>query len=112
MVSSLGYTSQFTAPYTHNQLAKMGRQWATLADSATAMLQHANCSTKYWGLAMRTAVYLRNRLPSSAACGDFGGVPYTLLHGVPTDLAHLKVFGCVVSNTAYVLVADSYCKLL
>jgi hypothetical protein len=38
MVSSLGYTPQFTAPYTHNQLAKMERKWATLADSVTAML--------------------------------------------------------------------------
>jgi hypothetical protein len=47
MVSSLGYTAQFTAPYAHNQLAKMERKWATLADSATAMLQHASCSTKY-----------------------------------------------------------------
>jgi hypothetical protein len=42
MVSSLGYTAQFAAPHTHNQLVKMERQWATLADSATAMLQHAN----------------------------------------------------------------------
>jgi hypothetical protein len=47
MVSSLGYTAQFTAPYTHNQPVKMERQWATLADSATAMLQHAHCPAKY-----------------------------------------------------------------
>jgi hypothetical protein len=67
MVSSLEYRSRFTAPYTHNQLAKMERQRATLADSTTAMLQHANYPTKYWGLAMRTAVYFRNRLRSPAS---------------------------------------------
>jgi hypothetical protein len=100
MVSSLGYTAQLKAPYTHNHLAKMERLWPTLADSATAMLPHANCPTKYWGLAMRTAVYLRNRLPLL----DASGVPYTLLHGVPTDLAHLKVFGC----TAYLRLEDRY----
>ena len=47
MVSSLGYTSQFSHPFTHNQLDKMERQWATLADSATAMLHHAKFPTKY-----------------------------------------------------------------
>jgi hypothetical protein len=52
MVSSSGYAAQFTAPYTHNQLANMQRQWATLADSATAMLQHVICPTKYWGLGL------------------------------------------------------------
>jgi hypothetical protein len=82
----------------------MERQWATLADSATAMLHHANCPAKYWGLAMRTATYLRNRLPSPVASGGSGGVPYTVLHGVPTDLAHLKVFGC----TAYLRLEDPY----
>jgi hypothetical protein len=40
MITSLGYTAEFTAPYTHNQLAKMGRQWATLTDSALSC-----CST-------------------------------------------------------------------
>jgi hypothetical protein len=104
MVSSLSYTSQFSYPFTHNQLDKMERQWATLADSATTMLQHANCPTKYWGLAMRTAVYLRNRLPSPIASSGYGGAPYTMLHGVPTDLAHLKVFGC----TAYLRLEDRY----
>jgi hypothetical protein len=104
MVSSLGYTAQFTAPYTHSQLAKMERQWATLADSATAMLQHTNCPTNYWGLALRTDAYLRNRLPSPAASGGPSGVPYAFLHGVPTDLAHLKVFCC----TAYLRMENRY----
>jgi hypothetical protein len=82
----------------------MERHWATLADSATAMLQHANCPTKYWGLAMRTVVFLRNRLPTPAASGGFGGVPYNILHGVPNDLALVKDFGC----TAYLRLEDRY----
>jgi hypothetical protein len=91
-------------PCTQNQLAKMERQWAILADSATTMLQHANCPTKYWGLAMHTAVYLHNRLPSPAASAWSGGVPYTILHGVPVDLAHRKVFG----RTAYLRLEDRF----
>jgi hypothetical protein len=53
---------------------------------------------------MRTAVYFRNRLPSPAASGGCGGVPYTTRHGVPTDLAHVKVFGW----TAYLRLEDRY----
>jgi hypothetical protein len=92
MVYSLGYTAQFTVPCTHNQLAKIEPQWAALADSATAMLQHAYRPIKYWLLAMSTVVYLRNRLSTSAVSGGFGGVPYIILHGVPTDLAYVEVF--------------------
>jgi hypothetical protein len=68
------------------------------------MLQHANCPTMYLGLTMRTVVYLRNRLPTSAAFGGSGGASYTILHGVPTDLAHVKVFGC----TPYLRMDDRY----
>jgi hypothetical protein len=53
---------------------------------------------------MRTAVNLRNHLPTPAASGGFGGVPYTILHGVLTDLDHVKVFGC----TVYLRLEDRY----
>jgi hypothetical protein len=61
---SLGHTAKFTAPYTLIQLAKMERQWATLLESATAMMQHDNCPSNYWGLAMRKTFYVRNCLPT------------------------------------------------
>jgi hypothetical protein len=61
------------------------------------MLKHVNYPTKYRGLDMRTVVYLRNRLPTRAASGGSAGVPFTILHGVPTDLAHVKVFGCTAN---------------
>jgi hypothetical protein len=57
---------------------------------------------------MRTAVYLRNRLSSPVASGGSCGDPYTFLHGVPTDLAHLKVFDC----TAYLRMEDRYMDIL
>jgi hypothetical protein len=53
---------------------------------------------------MRTFVYLRNRLPTPAASGGSSGVPYTIIHGVPTDFAHVKVFGC----TAKLRLEDRY----
>jgi hypothetical protein len=42
--------------------------------------------------------------PRPLLAAVFGGVPYTMLHGVPTDLAHLKIFGC----TAYLRLEDRY----
>jgi hypothetical protein len=68
------------------------------------MLQHADCPTKYWGLAMHTVVYLHNRLPAPTASNGSGGVPYTILHGVPNDLAEVTVFRC----TAYLRLEDRY----
>jgi hypothetical protein len=94
MVAWLGFTAQFTATFTHNQLAKMERQWAILADSTTAMMQHANCPSKFWGHVMRTSAYLSNRLPLPAASGGSGGVPFYVLHGTQDELSHLKVFKC------------------
>jgi hypothetical protein len=45
--------------------------------------------------AMRTEVRLRNQLPTPAASGGSGGVPfYTLLHCVTSDISHLQGFGC------------------
>jgi hypothetical protein len=53
---------------------------------------------------MRTAVCLRNGLPTLAASGGSGGVPYCVLHGAQADLSHLKVFGC----SAYLRLEDQY----
>jgi hypothetical protein len=57
---------------------------------------------------MRTSVYLRSILPTLAASGGFGGVPYTVLHGVLADVSHLKDFGC----TAYFRMEDRYMEKL
>jgi hypothetical protein len=53
---------------------------------------------------MRTVVYLRNRLCTPVASGGLGGVPYTIFHGVFTNLADVHVFGC----TAYLRLEDRF----
>jgi len=85
-----GIAIQRTAPYSHWQLARIERQWGTLASSAQAMLHGARLGKQYWGLAMAAAVYIRNRVWSAGA----GGIPYQMVHGVAPDLGNLRVFGC------------------
>jgi hypothetical protein len=63
MVYSLGYIAQSTIPYTHNQFAKMEREGATLADSATTILQHANGTIRTWALlCARLSIYSTDSL--------------------------------------------------
>ena len=54
-------------------------------------------STKYWAKAVHTAVYLRNRSPTSALDGQ---TPYEAWYGFKPKVNHLRVFG----STCYALV--------
>ncbi|KAG6483537.1 hypothetical protein ZIOFF_060185 [Zingiber officinale] len=60
--------------------------------------QAATSNTRFWGEAVRHAVYLLNRLPTKAL-GD--RTPFEAWIGRKPHLAHLRVFGCVayVKNT-------------
>jgi hypothetical protein len=61
-----------------------------------AMLAQANMPNSFWAEAMKTATYLRNRLPTTALNDD---IPYERWHGKPLqerDVKLLKPFGCIV----------------
>ena len=50
----------------------------TLADGITAMLTEAHLPPSFWGIALKTFVHVRNRLPTS---GTTSGTPYSLFWG-------------------------------
>lgn len=56
------------------------------------MLAESKLDNRYWGEAVMTAIYLKNRSPSVALGGC---LPEELWSGSPVNLSHLKVFGCV-----------------
>lgn len=85
-----GIVIERSAPYAHWQLGRIERQWGTLGDMARSMLYAAGLSDAYWGLAMKCAVYIRNRVWSSGA----EGIPFLLVTGRSPDLSRLRVFGC------------------
>ena len=63
----------------------------TIMEAARSMQTAAALPKSYWGLAVQTAVYLRNRSPSRV----LGNVtPFEAYYGVKPDLSHLRVFGC------------------
>jgi hypothetical protein len=61
------------------------------------MMQFKGLSTKYWAEVVHTAVYLRNRSPTSNLDGK---TPYEALCGFKPKVNHLRVFG----STCYALV--------
>ena len=62
---------QRTAPYRHHQLARIERQWRTIAEAVVALLNDSGLATRFWGYAFLVIVYVRNRVWSSgAACNS------------------------------------------
>ena len=80
-----------TAPYTPEQNGVAERLNRTIVESARSMLQARNLPYGYWGFAVETANYLKNRLPTKAVIGK---TPYEAWTGTKPDLKHLQIFGC------------------
>ena len=94
-----GIDKQLTVPYTPQQNGVAERMNRTLMEMARSMMYHANIPQKLWAEAVSTAVYLRNRCPTSSFPG---ATPYERWFGEKPDVDHLRIFGCSV----YVHVPD------
>jgi hypothetical protein len=92
-----GIVHQLTVPYCSQSNGVAERGFRTLFDKARAMLHEAGLCNRYWGEAVMTAIYLKNRSPTGALSG---GIPERLWTGLPIDVSHLRVFGCL----AYALI--------
>jgi len=94
-LTAAGIARQHTVRNTPHQNGVAERFNRTIAEAAISLLSEAKLPQSFWGHAVTTAVYVRNRSPTSALKGK---VPYKLFTGKKPDVAHLRVFGC----TAYV----------
>lgn len=92
-----GILHQTSVPYCPQQNGVSERLNRTLIEKARCLLQGSGLGKEYWGEAVSTAIYLYNRSPSSALCGQ---IPEEVWTGRTVSLGHLRVFGCV----AYALV--------
>ena len=72
---SEGVVFEFTTPYTPSQNGISERLNRTLTAHVRCLLGHANLPVKFWGEALHTAYYLRNRLPT---CGNGDRTPEEL----------------------------------
>ncbi|KAG6500437.1 hypothetical protein ZIOFF_040282 [Zingiber officinale] len=93
-----GIERHLTAPYTPQQNGVVERRNRTVMAMARSLLKGTHMPARFWGEAVRHAVYLLNRLPTKAL-GDH--TPFEAWMGRKPHLAHLRVFGCVayVKNT-------------
>lgn len=87
-----GIVHQVTAPYSPSQNGVSERLNRTLLEKARCMLREAQLPKEYWGEAVSTAIYLKNRSPTAALIGK---VPEEVWTGSKVDLRHLRVFGCL-----------------
>uniref|UniRef100_H3H9W0 Integrase catalytic domain-containing protein n=1 Tax=Phytophthora ramorum TaxID=164328 RepID=H3H9W0_PHYRM len=83
---------KFTPPYTPQLNGVAERMNRTLVECARCMLEHAGLPKTYWGEAVMTATFLRNRCPTRAVSHDKS--PHQVWTGKKPLLANLKVFGC------------------
>ncbi|KAG6539068.1 hypothetical protein ZIOFF_004221 [Zingiber officinale] len=93
-----GIERHLTAPYTPQQNGVVERRNRTVMAMARSLLKGTHMPARFWGEAVRHAVYLLNRLPTKAL-GE--RTPFEAWMGRKPHLSHLRVFGCVayVKNT-------------
>ena len=89
---SKGISVQTTAPYAHSQNGKAERYVRTLEDGGQTLLADSGLPASFWGDAVLTVQYIRNRVPTSALPDN--KTPYEVFFGKKLDLSHLRVWGC------------------
>jgi hypothetical protein len=87
-----GIIHQKTNPYSSQENGIAERLNRVLMEKARSMLEDASLEMKYWGEAVMTANYIRNRTISSV----HGKTPFELFTGEKPSVDHLRVFGSKV----------------
>ena len=86
-----GVCHEVTIPKNPEQNGVAERMNRTLVETVRSMLSHANLPHRFWGEALSTAAYLRNRSPTKAVDGI---TPYEAWTGEKPQVDHLRIFGC------------------
>ena len=87
-----GIMVQAIAPYAHSQNGKVEHYIRTLEDGLQTLLADSGLPNTFWGDAVLTVQYLRNRLPTSTLPANV--TPFEAFYGKKPDLSHLRVWGC------------------
>jgi hypothetical protein len=91
-LDNAGIAVQAVAPYAHQQNGKIERYIRTISDTAQSLLADSKLPPSFWGLAVLTAVYLRNRIPTKTLPGHI--TPHEQMMKEKPDLSMLRIFGC------------------
>jgi transposase InsO family protein len=85
-----GIVAQYTMPGSPDQNGVVERRNRTLLDMVRSMLSNSNLSKSLWGEALKTAMYILNRVPTKAV----PKTPFELWKGWKLSLRHMCVWGC------------------
>lgn len=86
-----GIIHETTVPYTPEQNGVSERMNRTIIEKARSILQDSGLNKKFWGEAVMTAIYVKNRSPTAAIPE---ATPEELWSGSKIDISNLRVFGC------------------
>ncbi|KAJ9692948.1 hypothetical protein PVL29_011870 [Vitis rotundifolia] len=85
-----GIVAQYTMPGSPDQNGVAERRNRTLLDMVRSMLSSSKLPKFLWTEALKTAVYILNRVPTKA----IPKTPFELLKGWKPSLWHMRVWGC------------------
>ena len=85
-----GIVSQHTMPGSPDQNGVAERRNRTLVDMVRSMLSNSNLPQFLWTEALKTAVYILNRVPTKAV----PKTPFEIWKGWKPSLRHMSVWGC------------------
>ena len=96
-LESEGIIAQYTMPGTPQQNGVAERRNRTLMDMVRSMLTNSNMQMNLWSEALKTAIYLLNRVPSKSV----SKTPFELWKGWKPSLNHIHVWGCPAEVRIY-----------
>ncbi|RVX02371.1 Retrovirus-related Pol polyprotein from transposon TNT 1-94 [Vitis vinifera] len=85
-----GIVAQYTMPGSPNQNGVAERRNQTLLDMVRSMLSSSKLPKFLWTEALKTAVYILNRVPTKVVLK----MPFEFLKGWKPSLRHMRVWGC------------------
>ena len=92
-----GIEQQFTCAHTSAQNGISERMNRTIMDAIRCVLHEAGLSHRFWSLAMRWVVWVKNRIWHTSFMKQGKPMsPFEALHGRVPSLAMARVFGCDV----------------
>ncbi|KAG2789445.1 hypothetical protein PC114_g27275 [Phytophthora cactorum] len=86
-----GIEQQTTVPYAHQTNVTAERAIRTIVTIGRSMLHHAKLDKRFWAEAAMTAIYVKNRLPSSKIEHK---TPFEIVYKSKPSVKHMRVFGC------------------
>jgi hypothetical protein len=90
-LAECGIQRQTSAPYSPQQNGVAERANRTIMECARSMILAQGLGLEFWGEAVNTAVYIKNRCPTKALHSK---TPQEAWSGRKPDVSHLRVFGC------------------